>query len=155
MLVRVTAMKKKGVIAIGIFLLLCLSIIVGNHLYNKDNCEYQTGKIIATAHLDPEQCKDKGKRLVRVLIFNDSHYDLSEYKFFLKIFKNNHSRAERSLSYDNHRIIPKRDGISGCFPVPNVEGLKIENIKKDYYFKLDLYHLEFDKGNKNRLICSN
>ena len=148
-------MNKNGAIAIGVFLLLCVFLIVGNHLYNKNNCEYQTGKIIATAHLDPEQCKNKGNRLVRVLIFNDSHYDLSEYRFFLKVLKNNHSRAGSSLSYDNHRIIPKRDGISGCFPIPNVEGLIIEDIKQDYYFILHLYHLEFDKGNKKRLICSN
>lgn len=147
-------MNKKGTIIIGIFLLLCISVIGGNHLYNKDNCEYQTGKIFATAHLDPEQCKEKGDRLVRVLIFNDSHYDLSEYKFSLKILKNNHSKAESSMRYEDHRIIPKRDGISGCFPIPDIQGLKIEDIKKDYYFKLDLYHLEFNKADKKQLICS-
>lgn len=145
-------MNKKGAKLIFVTLLIVVAGIVGYTLYTKDNCDYQMGKVITSAVIDPAMCTDE-KFPVSVEITNLSHYDILETSFYYGVYKNGHSKASKGFAHRSYFITKQDHYTNSCFPIPEIKDVSIDEIKKGYYFRINYYKIEFDQGNNKRLSC--
>ena len=141
-------MNKNAAIIIIIILLLAMIALI----YTRNSCYYQMASVKTTAYLDPKTCKVEGRH-VKYKILNDSRYDLIQYGFSLGAYKNIYSKRVSGNGHAAHRFIPKGSGIEGCLAVPKIKDVNLDDIKKDYYFKLKFFIIVFDLGNDKRWTC--
>ena len=141
-------MKKKAAIIIIIILLFALTALI----YTRDSCYYQMASVKTNAYLDPETCKVAGHPL-KLKILNDSKYDIIQYGFSFGAYNKTQSNRVGYKFYTVHRFIQKGSEIEGCFPVPEIKGISLDDIKKDYDFKMKLFVIAFDKGDDKRWTC--
>ena len=141
-------MNKKAAIIIIIILLFALTALI----YTRDSCYYQMASVKTTAYLDPETCKVASHPL-KLKILNDSKYDIIQYGFSFGAYNKTQSNRVGYKFYTVHRFIQKGSGIEGCFPVPGIKDINLEDIKKDYDFKMKLFVIAFDKGDDKRWTC--
>jgi hypothetical protein len=141
-------MNKKAAIIITIILLLVMIVLI----YTRISCYYQMASVKTTTYLDPTICKVEGRHL-RYKLLNDSRYDLIQYGFSIGAYKNINGKRISGYGHTAHRFIPKGSEIDGCLAVPKIKDVNLDDIKRDYYFKLKFFIIVFDLGNDKRWTC--
>lgn len=142
-------MNKNAAIIITIILLLAMIALI----YARKSCYYQMARVKTTIYLDPKTCKVEGRH-VRYKLSNDSRYDLIQYGFSVGAHhKNINSNRISGYGHTAHRFIPKGSEIDGCLAVPKIKDANLDDIKRDYYFKLKFFIIVFDLGNDKRWTC--
>jgi hypothetical protein len=142
-------MNKHVAIIITIILVLVMIALI----YIRNSCYYHMARVKATTYLDPKTCKVEGRHL-RYKLSNDSEYDLIQYGFSLAAHhKDINSKRVGGYGHTAHRLIPKGSEIDGCLAVPKIKDANLDEIKRDYYFKLKFFIMVFDLGNGKRWTC--
>lgn len=142
-------MYKNAAIIITIILLLAMIALI----YTRKSCYYQMARVKTTTYLDPKICNVEGRHL-RYKLSNDSEYDLIQYGFSVAAHnKNISSKRMSGYGHTAHRFIPKGSEIDGCLAVPKIKDASLDEIKRDYYFKLKFFIMVFDLGNDKRWTC--